>query len=117
METEERRLEKEMADAEKKKAEFDGKADAARLQADALSFQKREKKAEKADISERVDALRFRLSGSQPEFERQRTAADSVTRDLSDFRHFVNSFGILLAHEEETLEKIKECSANTAPGE
>ncbi len=112
MQTEERRLEKEMADAEKKKAEFDGKADAARLQADALAFQKREKKAEKADISERVDALRFRLSGSQPEFERQRTAADSVTRDLSDVRHFVNSFGILLAHEEETLEKIKEVMAD-----
>ena len=48
MQTEERRLEKEMADTEKKKAELDGKADAARLQADALALQKREKEAEKA---------------------------------------------------------------------
>ena len=46
--TEQRRLEKEMADTEKKKAEFDGKADAARLQADALALQKREKEAEKS---------------------------------------------------------------------
>jgi exonuclease SbcC len=110
MQTEERQLEKEMADTEKKKAEFDGKADAARLQADALALQKREKEVEKADISERVDAMRFRLSGSQPEFERQKRAADYLTRDLSDVRHFVSSFGILLAHEEATLEKIKEAT-------
>ena len=112
MQSEERQLEKEMADTEKKKAEFDGKADAARLQADALASQKREKEAEKADISERVDALRFRLSDSWPEFERQKRAADEVTRDLSDVRHFVNSFGVLLAHEEATLEKIKEVTAD-----
>ena len=112
MQTEERRLEKEMADTEKKKAELDGKADAARLQADALALQKREKEAEKADVSERVDALRFRLSDSQPEFERQKRAVDHVTRDLSDVRHFVNSFGILLAHDEATLKKIKEVTAD-----
>ena len=112
MQTEERRLEKEMADTEKKKAELDGKADAARLQADALALQRREKEAEKADVSERVDALRFRLSGSQPEFEKQKRAVDYVMRDLSDVRHFVNSFGILLAHDEATLKKIKEVTAD-----
>jgi DNA repair protein SbcC/Rad50 len=114
MQTEERRLEKEMADTEKKKAAFDGKADAARRQADALALQKREKEAEKADLSGRVEALRFRLSGSQPEFERQKRAVDHVTMDLSDVRHFLNSFGILLAHEEATLEKIKEVTADLA---
>ena len=112
MQTEERRLEKEMADTEKKKAELDGKADAARLQADALALQKREKEAEKADVSERVDALRFRLSDSQPKFEKQKRAVDYVMRDLSDVRHFVNSFGILLAHDEATLKKIKEVTAD-----
>ena len=112
MQTEERRLEKEMADTEKKKAELDGKADAARLQADALALQRREKEAEKADVSERVDALRFRLSDSQPKFEKQMRAVDYVMRDLSDVRHFVNSFGILLAHDEATLKKIKEVTAD-----
>jgi len=112
MQTEQRRLEKEMADIEKKKAEFGGKADAALSQADALAAQKREREAEKADISERVDALRCRLSSSQPEFERQKRAADCVTRDLSDVRDFVNSFGILLANEEPTLERIKVVAAD-----
>src|SRR5271166_434993 len=78
MQTEQRRLEKVMADTEKKKAELDGKADAARLQADALALQKREKEAKKADVSERVDALRFRFADSQPEFERQKRAVDYV---------------------------------------
>src|SRR5271165_3251508 len=112
MQTEQRRLEKVMADTEKKKAELDGKADAARLQADALALQKREKEAEKADVSERVDALRFRLSDSQPEFQKQKRAVDYVMRDLSDVRHFVNSFEILLAHDETTLKKIKEVTAD-----
>ncbi len=110
--TEQRRLEKEMADAQKKKAEFDGKADAARLQAEALASQKREIEAERAVISERVDALRSGLAGSEPEFERQKWAADSVTRDLSEVRHFVQSFGNLLAHEVTTLQKIKEVTAD-----
>ena len=34
-------------------------------------------------------------------------AAHCITKDLSEVRQFVNSFGISLAHEEATLEKIK----------
>jgi exonuclease SbcC len=110
--TKQRRLEKEIADAQKKKTEFDGMANAARLQAEALALQIREKETEKADISERLDALRSRLFASQPEFERQRVAADSVTGDLSEVRQFVNSFEISLVQEKATLEKVKEVTAD-----
>jgi hypothetical protein len=37
-----------------------------------LASQRREKEAEKANISEQVDVLPSRLSGSQEEFERQK---------------------------------------------
>lgn len=110
--SEQRRLEREIADAEKKEVEFDRKADAARLQANALALHKREKEAERANISERVDALRSRLSGSQEEFESQKMAVGCVTKDLSEICQFVNSFGVLLTHEEAMLEKIKGVTAD-----
>ena len=49
--SEQRRLEKELAETEKKKAEFEGKADAARLQTDALASQKSQKEGEKKFFS------------------------------------------------------------------
>jgi DNA repair protein SbcC/Rad50 len=110
--TEQRRLEREIADAEKKKVEFDGKADAARLQANALASQRQEKEAEKAKLSAQLSSMRARLSGSQEEFERQKMAVECITKDLSEVRQFVNSFGMSLAHEEATLEKIKAMTAD-----
>jgi DNA repair protein SbcC/Rad50 len=105
---EQHRLEKEMADAEKKKAESDGKSAAAGLQAEAFASQKKEKEAEKRDVCIRLDGLRSRLSGSQSEFDSQKSAMDRAMRDLSDVRHFVNNFGSSVAHGEATLEKMKE---------
>ena len=108
------RLEMEKADAEKKKIELEGKSNAVRCQADVFARQKQGMEAEQATIRERREALRNRLCGSQPEFDRQKNLARSATHSLSDIRHFVSSFAALLAHGETTLEKMREITATLA---
>ena len=111
---EQHHLEMEIADAEKKKIEFEGKSSAASSQADIFARQKQGKEEEQSSISERLAALRNRLCGSQPDFDRQKNLERSATPTLSDIRHFVSSFAALLAHGETTLEKMKEITAALA---
>jgi DNA repair protein SbcC/Rad50 len=108
---EQQRLEREIADAEKKRIEFDGKSNAARSQTDIFARQKQGNEAERVNIRERVEALRNRLCASQPEFEKEKSLANCATYYLSDIRHFVSSFAALLAHGETTLQKMKEMTA------
>jgi len=111
---EQRRLEIEIADAEKKKIEVDGKTNAACSQMDVFARQKQRKKAERVNLRERVEALRQRLLASQPEYEKRKAMANRATLALSEIRHLVNSFATLLAHEETTLKKIKAITAALA---
>ncbi|MBV8378693.1 MAG: SMC family ATPase [Verrucomicrobia bacterium] len=108
---EQHRLEMELAEAEKKKVELEGKTSAAGSQADIFARQKQSKEEERAGIYERRAAIRIYLSGSQPEFDRQRNLEKSATQTLSDLRHFINSFTALLAHGETTLQKMREITA------
>jgi exonuclease SbcC len=112
--TEQRRLEIEMADSEKRKIEVDGKANAARLQMDVFARQKQRKEAERINLRERVEALRLRLLASQPEFEQQKEKARRAALALSDLRHFVISFEALVAHQETTWKKITAITAALA---
>ena len=80
--TEEHRLEMEIADAEKKKIAFDGKSNAAHSQTDIFARQKQGKEAEWASLRERVEALRNRLGASQPEFEKQKSRDRTALRAI-----------------------------------
>jgi exonuclease SbcC len=111
---EQHRLEMEIAGAEKKKIELDGKSNAARSQTDVFARQRQGKEAERVNIRERVEALRNRLRVSQPEFEKQKGLANRATYYLSEMRHFVSSFADLLAHGETTLKKMKAITAALA---
>ena len=111
---EQHRLEMEIADAEKKKIELDGKSNAARSQTDVFARQRQGKEAERLNIRERVEALRNRLRLSQPEFEKQKGLANRATHYLSEMRHFVSGFADLLAHGETTLKKMKAITAALA---
>lgn len=104
---EHRRLEMEIADAEKKKIELDGKFNAARSQTDVFARQRQGKEGERVNIRERVEALRNRLRVSQPEFEKQKNLANRATHYLSEVGHFVSSFADLLTQGETILKKMK----------
>jgi DNA repair protein SbcC/Rad50 len=111
---EEHRLAMEIADAEKRKIALDGRSNAAHSQTDIFARQKQGKETERASLRERVEALRIRLSASQPEFEKQKSCANRAARSLSDVRHFVSNFADLLTHGETTLKRMKETTAALA---
>ncbi len=102
-----RHLEREIAEAEKKKIQVDGKFDAALSQTNVFARQKQQKEAERVNLSERIEMLRARLQASGPEFEKEKNLATRATRSLSDIRHFVSSLMVLLSHEETTLMQMK----------
>ena len=104
----------EIAHAEKKKIEFDGKADAALSQMEIYCRQKKGKATELVNIREQIKGLRNRLCVSQMEFEKQKNLANRATRSLSDIRHFVGSFGAMLVHGETILKKLKGMAADLA---
>lgn len=113
-EAQQHRLDMEIAYAEKKKIEFDGKADAALSQMEIYGRQKQGKAEELVNIREQIKGLRNRLCISEMEFEKQKNLANRATRSLSDIHHFVGSFGAMLLHGEAILKKLKGMAADLA---
>ena len=115
--TEQRRIEMEIAEAEKRKIEFDEKSKAALSQTEFFGRQKQGKETELINIREQVGVLRNRLSGSQAEFEKQKNLANAATHHLADIRSFLNSFVALLAHGGTTLSEMKGMKAFLGTGD
>lgn len=112
-----RRLEMEISDAEKKKIESDGKLNGARSQTEVFARQKQDKELERLALRARVEMLRSSLRDSQPEFERRKDLARRAIHALSDLRHFVGSFAVLLVHGDEILKRLKAASVTLAANE
>jgi exonuclease SbcC len=108
------RLEMEISEGEKKKIELEGKSNSARSQTDVFARQRQGKEEERIHVHERLEEIRNRLSASEVEFEKQKRLANRASHELSDIRHFVNSFAALLAHGKTTLKKMQEMEAALA---
>jgi DNA repair protein SbcC/Rad50 len=106
--SEQRRLEMEMAEAEKQKIRVDGKTNVALSQQEVFVRQTQQKEAERVNLCEQLEALRNQLDSSRPEFEKQKSLADWATASLSEIRHFEGSFAALLVYQETMLKKTIE---------
>ena len=97
MQSELHRLESEIAGAEKRKAELDGKSDSALSRAELFAKQRCGKESEQSTVRSKVETLRDRLSVTQAEFDRQNDLASRATRSISDIQHFANTHNTVIA--------------------
>jgi DNA repair protein SbcC/Rad50 len=102
------RLESEMADAEKRETQFDGKSVSAISQAEVFGRQRQSKEAERSNIRNKADALRDQLNVSQPEFDRQKNLANRAARSISELSYFVRAVASVIADGGEILKALKE---------
>ncbi len=87
---EQRRLEKEKAEATRQRTELDGKSQAACSQADTFAQQKRAKESDSSSLREKLDPLRKALETNREEFEKRKATAAQAGKDLENLRHFVD---------------------------
>ncbi|HKM58084.1 MAG TPA: hypothetical protein VJX28_05020, partial [Chthoniobacterales bacterium] len=91
MQSEFYRLESEIAGAEKRKTELDGKSDSGLSRAELFAKQRCGKESEQSTLRTKVETVRDRLSVTQAEFDRQNDLASRATRSISDIQHFANT--------------------------
>lgn len=109
--SEQHRLDSAIAGAAKNKTEFDEKRKAAASQAATFAHQKQNKEQDRNNVREKAEAIRDRLSGSQPEFDWQNNLANRATRSISDIRHFVSTVTAVIADGDQILQTLKDQQA------
>jgi len=103
---EQKRLENQRSAAACNKAEADGKAQAARSQADVFSTQKATLKITLMSLQSRLDLSTKILEDNQVIFQGCKVAAGKAEDDRADIRHFIDSLPLSLERQARTLGNI-----------
>jgi DNA repair protein SbcC/Rad50 len=102
------RLGSEMAGAEKRETEFDGKSASAISQADVFAGQRQSRETERSSIRKKADAFRDQLNVSQAEFDRQKNLANRAARSISDLHYFISAIATVIVDGGEILNALQE---------